>query len=306
MADDNKVIKLKPGQGKLIDCAVGILEKNVLDREELGFSTRVLVQCNLPHSNPGDDLKVWTRTNGHSCMSIQPRWYMKDGELVCSGYPYGNIPRLLLFFLCTQAVQTKSRQIVLGDSLSGFMRNIDLEVTGGRWGTINRFKDQMWRLLSATISFTYDTEQLKALKNASIASKMQLWWDTKQPDQANLFNSYVELTEEFYNEIMSYPVPVDMGIVSTLKKSPLALDLYTWLTYRVVSISKPTRISWMALSGQVGSDYSNVEDFVTKAKEALHKIYALWPELKIEEVRGGIILKPSKPSVPLISDISTK
>ena len=35
--------------------------------------------------------------------------------------PYGNIPRLLLAWVCTEAVRTQSRELVLGASLSAFM-----------------------------------------------------------------------------------------------------------------------------------------------------------------------------------------
>ena len=33
--------------------------------------------------------------------------------------PYGNLPRLLIAWLCTEAVRTQSRELVLGRSLSG-------------------------------------------------------------------------------------------------------------------------------------------------------------------------------------------
>lgn len=295
---DNKNQKLKPSQVKLLDKASDIRLLNVFDRDEIGFSTRMFVQCNLPHSDPGEELPVWSRTNGNLCLSIQPKRYVKDGKVLCVGYPYGTIPRLLLFYVCSQAIQTKSREISLDKTLSAFMQNIDLDVTGGRWGTIHRFKDQFRRLFTASIDFTGDFGNATIDKRASIANTVQLWWDAKEPNQASLFESFIGLTEEFYNEIMTYPIPVDMGIVSAIKQSPLALDLYTWLTHRVVYLSKPTRISWLSLSEQLGSDYNRLDNFVANTKDALHKLYALWPELKIDEVKGGLILKPSKPSVP--------
>jgi hypothetical protein len=301
MADDNRITKLRSNPAKLIDRAVEIQERNVLDRNELGFSTRVFVQCSLPHRDPAKkgNPNVWKRVNGNFSLRIQPGWDEKDGKAFCIGYAYGNIPRLLLFYVCTQAIQTKQRKIALGTSLSEFMRAVDLEVTGGKQGTIARFKEQVWRLFNASISFNYESDNVKAVTKANIANTIQLWWNPEYPDQGSLFENYIILTEEFYNEIMTYPVPVDMGIVSAIKQSPLALDLYTWLTYRVVSLNKPTRISWASLSGQVGSDYSDLDNFVRNTKEALAKIYSCWPELQIDEVQGGVILKPSRTSVPL-------
>ena len=37
--------------------------------------------------------------------------------------PYGNLPRLILAWLCTEAVQTQSRELALGRSLSDCIRN---------------------------------------------------------------------------------------------------------------------------------------------------------------------------------------
>lgn len=299
MTDEAKIMKLSPSQEKLLNRVEGIRLEDVFSRDEMGFSTRMFVQCNLPHSDPGNDLPVWTRTNGNVSLSIQPKRYAVNDGIACIGYPYGNIPRLLLFYACTQAIKTKNREILLDRTLSTFMKNIDLDVTGGRWGTVNRFKSQLRRLFTASIDFTGNLGTATIDVKANLASKVKLWWDARDPNQSTLFDSYVLLTEEFFDEIMQNPVPLDMGIVSTIKQSPLALDLYTWLTHRIVSVSKPTKIPWKSLALQLGSDYGRLGDFVTSAKEALRKIYALWPDLKIEEYRGGITLKPGTPSVPM-------
>lgn len=294
-------MRLKPSQAKLISKAVEIQKRSALERDEMGFSTRMFVQCSLPHRDPAKkgNPQVWKRINGTFSLRIQPGWDEKDGKWFCIGYPYGNIPRLLLLYICTQVIQTGSKEISLGTSLSDFLRSIDLEVTGGRWGTITRVKDQMWRLFSASIFFNYEDDDLQASKKANIASSIQLWWNRKRPEQTSLFESYICLTEEFYNEVMNHPIPIDMGIVSAIKQSPLAIDLYTWLTYRTSYLNKPISISWMSLAEQMGSEYTDVKDFAKRAKEALGKIYGCWPDLRVnEQVRGGLILKPSRPSVP--------
>ena len=47
--------------------------------------------------------------------------------------PYGNLPRLLIAWLCTEAVRTQSPELVLGSSLSEFMRKLDIHTqSGGR------------------------------------------------------------------------------------------------------------------------------------------------------------------------------
>ena len=45
--------------------------------------------------------------------------------------PYGNIPRLLLAWVCTEAVRTQSRELVLGRSLYEFMRKLGMDDRSG-------------------------------------------------------------------------------------------------------------------------------------------------------------------------------
>ena len=52
--------------------------------------------------------------------------------------PFGNLPRLILAWVCTEAVRTGRREIVLGKSLSDFMRALGVySSSGGRGGVSN-------------------------------------------------------------------------------------------------------------------------------------------------------------------------
>ncbi len=295
---DIKVVKLAANQEAILDAAVRMQDKNALEANSLGFLCRELVQVSLPHSNPGNDLPVWSRENGNLSLTLQPKRYMKEGELQCVGYPYGVIPRLILIYLCSEVVRTKDRYVPLGNSMSNFMQDIGIsDVSGGRWGTITRFKDQLRRLLTANINFTYDTNQVKIDENASIAKRTVLWWDESTPEQETLFDSYVKLDYDFVERICAHPVPLDKRMVAVMQKSPLALDLYFWLNHRVTWLKANQRISWKALAQQMGSAYSDVNNFKKAAKKELQTIKALWPGLNIESAHGGFILKPSRPHV---------
>jgi len=144
--------------------------------------------------------------------------------------------------------------------------------------------------------------------NRPIARKYFFWWDEKSPTQASLFKNSVLLDEEFYDEIINHPVPIDMRAISILKQSSLALDFYTWLTYRTFTLKSPQKIPWSSLHQQVGSDYGRLIDFKRKSYDALKKIKAIWPELKIDETSDCLIIKPSKSHIaPLkISMLTSK
>ena len=63
--------------------------------------------------------------------------------------PYGNLPRLILAWVSTEAVRTQSRELVLGKSLSEFMRTLGIYNSGGNPQT--RLRNQMRRLFGCTV-----------------------------------------------------------------------------------------------------------------------------------------------------------
>ena len=278
-----------------------LLSIDAKDAGALGFMARPLVQVTLPHRNPGD-VPAYTRSCGNLHLTIQPMIIQQGKKFINYGVAYGTIPRLVMAWLSTETVKTKSREIPLGDSLSSFMRSLDLLPTGGRWGTIGRLKQQVARLFSCSFSLLYDeTNQLTDpghLLNAGfrLASRYHFFWDPMHPEQAALFNSSVTLSEDFYNIITNKPVPVDMRILKAVRSSPLALDIYTWLTYRMSYLEKPSAIPWERLRDQFGSEYKELKTFKFKFIKRLGDVLALYPA-KVQLQEDVLILLPSKTSI---------
>ncbi|MFQ5561157.1 MAG: replication protein RepA, partial [Nitrospinota bacterium] len=263
---------------RIVDAANEIYFTPETPEEEKAFLSRHLVQVTLPHSSPGN-MPTWTRTNGALSLSIRPGWdYEKNKSL---GYPYGSIPRLLLFWMTAEALRTKSRKIELGASLAAFTRDVGLSSNtgGGKRGDQTRLKNQMEKLFRATISFeaNYQDESISGKRwlDMQIAPEGELWWDFKSPQQASFFNSWIELGEKFYGAIIAAPVPLDMRALKALKRSPFALDLYAWATYKTYALSKGKKkeqfIPWRAFIQQFGADYSTVKNFTQKAKATFVK-----------------------------------
>ena len=215
-------------QRELIEQGVGIFEEMASARDA-AFIARELVLASLPHSNPGDR-PLWTRRNGNVTLAIQPGMNIQTGQSY--GYPYGIIPRLLLFWITTEALRTGDRRLELGNSLSGFMTQLGLSAYTGRGkrGDAKRLRDQMERLFRSRFSLErYEVDDVRAGKSwidMQVAPQGDLWWSVRAPDQGALWGSWIELGELFYTANTSAPVPVDMRALRALKRSPLALDLY--------------------------------------------------------------------------------
>jgi hypothetical protein len=272
----------------LINRALAIEDELALDADALGFMARAMVQATLPHSKVvGNE---FTRRNGNYSLTI-----LSPSSI---GLPYGSVPRLLLAWVTTEAVKTKSRELELGDSLSGFMRELDLVPTGGRWGSITRLKEQTKRLFASSITAIYEQGQGTQIINQAVADRAVFWWHPKDPDQAALWKSTITLTDNFYREIIDRPVPIDMRAIKALKKSPMALDIYTWLTYRVSYLKRPTAISWASLAMQFGSSYSRQRDFKTAFTSELKKVVTVYGGVQVEALPTGLLVKPSLTHIP--------
>ena len=258
---------------------------------DLGFMARMLALCSLPRTNPGNRLQ-YKRVNGPFTLYMTA---VSGNKL-----PYGNLPRLLLAWVSTEAVRTQSRELVLGRSLSEFMRALGLEPVGG---VRTRLRNQMRRLFSAYVSLVYEDKRGMVIAGSQFADRAELWWNERKPDEPVLWESKIELGEKFFQEIINHPVPIDMNTLKAMKRSSLGLDLYLWVTYRTFALTRPLRFSWPHLYRQFGVDPSRADDhnavqyFRRKVLRELKKIKLAWPDLNYTTGRGVLIFLPSTPAI---------
>ena len=149
---------------------------------DLGFMARLMALCSLPRTNPGDRHQ-YQRVNGPYKLILS-----RTGEYKL---PFGNLPRLLLAWVSTEAVRTQSRELVLGRSLAKFMKTLGVYTTSG--ATQTRLRNQMKRLFGCTVSLIYKDENVNATVNAVIADHTVFWWNERKPDQPSLWDSKIEL-----------------------------------------------------------------------------------------------------------------
>ena len=251
---------------------------------DLGLMARTMALCSLPRSNPGNRLQ-YKRVNGPFTL------YMIAGG--GNKLPFGNLPRLLMAWLSTEAVRTQSRELGLGRSLSEFMRSLGINSdSGGARREQTRLRNQMNRLFSCTVSLIYEDESGFARVTSPVADKHEFWWNERKPGERVLWDSKIHLGEAFFNEIINHPVPLDTNILTALKRSSLGLDLYLWLVYRQFG-PNPDEHS-----------HDAIQNFRRRVLRELKKIKLAWPGLNYTTGRGLLILYPSTPAVPPASEHS--
>jgi hypothetical protein len=278
---------ITPSVEQIINQALAIEAESAQDAGALGFMARAMVQATLPHKKVvGNE---FARRNGNYTLTL-----LAPSKI---GLPYGTVPRLLLAWMTTEAVKTKSRELELGDSLAGFMRELGMSPTGGARGDITRLKDQARRLFSCTVSATFDDAKKHADMGYRLADKSVLWWEAKDPEQAGLWQSTVTLSEAFFSELVAHPIPVDLRALKALKKSPMALDAYCWLTYRASYAKRPSLIPWSVLALQFGSEYRLIRQFKAAFLAELRKVVTVYGGVQVEATDEGLLVRPSLPHI---------
>jgi len=208
--------------------------------------------------------------------------------------------------MTTEALRTGKRKLELGRSLSSFMGQLGLQCTGGHWGTIPRFRNQMERLFGAAISTRWRHDQTTQIhlggSNLVLAEEFDLWWAPQKLARTALAQSNVTLSQKFFEQLVEAPVPLDLRAIRALKRSPLSLDLYAWATRRVSYLKKPLRISWRSFQLSFGAGYADTPQgksrFRGNAIEALRRVKAVYPQLKIDVKPEGLVLFPSSTHIP--------
>ena len=277
------------------------LARDAEENPAMAFLAKELMQCTLPHSDPGK-IRIWKRTNNLITLKIESGSDAKSDELL--GIPFGIIPRLLMFYINTEAIRTRSRRIVFGRNLSDFMRKIGLNPRGhGVRSDYKRMIEQATRLFTARITFVDERQErdLPPRIDMVVAAKQDLWWTPHSADQYTIWESWIELSQDFFEAITNSPVPVDLNVLKQLKRSPLALDLYGWASYRVYLVNrerKAVTIPLSRLKEQFGGEYASQKEFNRYFKLAMGKVKKAYPALTFTIHEGAITLFPSQTAIP--------
>lgn len=281
---------------KMAEEIISIMEHDASELGMISYMAQMLVQMTLPHSElrgtNGLPVTEYSKTNGRATLTIMT-------PSIYGGIPFGVVPRQLLMWLTTEAVRTKQKEIFLGDSLTAFLRDIGIAVTGGKEGSLTRFKKQSDRLFNSFINYDPGDTTNAPRSNLKITSsnKSFSFW---RSDGKPTWESHIVLDTEFYESLIQNPVPIDKRAIRALSGNAFALDLYCWLTWRMYSVKKYTRIPWEYLQLQFGANYKDLRFFRRRFAEVLNQVLAVYPA-SVSVEKDCLILQPSTTSIRKIT-----
>jgi hypothetical protein len=251
----------------------------------------------LPHKRT--DAAEWVRDGADIRLRVESG-KTHDGTAV--GIPFGYVARLILLYLQTEAIKTRSREVELGRSMHGWLKAMGLNSGGKGYEAV---REQSRRLSLCRLTFYRLGERGEAVLNGGFVREAILpakhegkgGADSASP-QLSLWRETVVLDEVFYESLIRHPLPVRESAIRALSGQSMAIDLYVWLAYRLHHLQRPTRVPWPALYAQFGGGFAQRRQFKAHAREALALALAAYPEARVAEEEHGLTLMPSPPPVP--------
>ena len=120
----------------------------------------------------------------------------------------------------------------------------------------------------------------------------------RDPRQRSLWANEIRFSPRFFESLRQHAVPLDLRAIKALRHSARGLDVYAWLVNRLWRLKKPTKVRWTSLKWQFGNPDQELQSFKRAFKTALKQALMVYPEARVEIVRGGLKISPSAPAIP--------
>lgn len=271
----------------------------VQDEEPVpAFLHSALCAMSLPTKRPKDETLPILREDGKYALAINPRPILQtvDGKPVLRslGVPYGAYPRVALIYLLSQAVTKRSRDVYLGRNFTEWMRRLGYQtVSYGPRGTANRMREQVDRLLACEWQIRWDGTEADnnafAVRDVKISNEY-----AGSLEKNGAFAREIRMSEVFYSHLIEHAVPLNEVAIRELKGTPTALDLYTYLAYRLPRITsdKGQTISWDQLARHLGNE-ADSKRFRQTVRETMQLVSAVYPNADVDLSGRKVVLNPS-------------
>lgn len=223
----------------------------------------------------------------HSAHAAATNYTRRNGgvTVACEGkIPYGSYARILLLWICTQAVITKTR-VIKFPTITKLLNELGLSKHGKLVHAIN--------------------EQIDLLRGCKIT-----YHRAGQPAPITLYkvepDGSIMLSGAFYSRLTHAPVPVDIHALTSIRKSTLAMDLLMFLSYRLPKIDADNAvdIGLDLLAKQLGSDYKHDYHFRDALKKALVAVYEIYPAANVMLLNDRLRMTYSLPHVQKVLELT--
>jgi hypothetical protein len=278
---------------------IDVAAATMLDDEMGEFSTIIYsgwCHAGLPHRRTPSDAD-WQIKTDYVTLVVEPGKLPKeDGSYQFVGVPYGANSRLILYYLMDKALVTGNRTVELGKSLNAFLDRLGLS-QGGK--TNKSVREQIERISRCKLTFHLQKGNFRGVSNQAIVESAAFFESEKDDDrQQSLFTDTLRLSEGFYQQLQRHAVRLDERAIRKIHNNSRALDVYSWLAFRLHHLKEPTFISWGALRPQFAAGIKWASNFTPVMRDDLLLALSVYEQAKVDIAERGITVYPSPPPVP--------
>lgn len=272
------------------------------------YTHAVFCQCVLPAKALPQGQRYYEVKHGKSSLIIQAGLLRDDaGKIHEMEVPAGAKARLLFPYIIDNAKRSGNPTVDMGHNLYQFMLQNKVPIGGKNRSELlrqaNNISTSMINLgvWGETSSHKYMTQ-----KQYRVAEEMSFWAE-KNPDQLSMWNQYITLSDEFMAAIEDHSVLLDLQPFIALQSNPRAMDMYTWLSYRIPSVRGAVKISYKDLHSIFGAQTKLLGDFKRDFKKALNLAlpYVDKADLDLESDTRHLIIRNKTHKTFITSGIGT-
>jgi hypothetical protein len=215
--------------------------------------------------------------------------------------PAGPKARIINAYVTDYALRHRTPVIPLGESLREAMSKMEIPIGGKNGKELQR---ELENFASATIHLgVWDVEGGKARqKPLPVAGDISFWIE-KDENQRTLWQQEMELSPQYFAAVIDGDrmAPVYWPALKALQHNPRAMDLHSFLVYRLRSgLERPVTLPVDVLHSMFGQDIKHRHHFVAEFKNALAEAHRWYPTARVEWLKdgSGLTLKNSPALIP--------
>jgi hypothetical protein len=280
---------------QIADTASSALVRELEASGEIGYSYSAWCLAGLPHRDQ-PKTEAWVIETDFARLLVRPGIRLRDdNSQEHLGVPFGSFARLLLVDWQTEALERGSREIHIGRSASALVARLGV-ARGGP--TNSKVVEQVERLATCSVDFAFGSDKRGVIINERLVEAFSYVADPdpRAKPGARLIERLL-LSQAFYDELRRHPVLVDKAAMRDLTTSPLAIDIYLWLAFRLHSLPHETPVGWNKLWRQFGSRVGALKNFKTGFEGPLHLALSAYPHAQVRVSDRGLLLIPSPPPI---------
>ena len=267
-----------------------------------------MTQVFFPHTKIPEKELFYERTHGNSKILVV-RGPLVDPDTLKAfprDIPYGRAARLAMTHIVSSAVRNRSRSVDMGGSMREFLESFGISPSST--SQHDKFWDQVMNIAASSIVLCHAGDEKFKTRRFYFASAMD--YEVRRDRRGRRWNTEMELSPEFYEQVVRTPMPFDMNHIRALAGSARLMDIYLFLCHRTpdprIKAGKSVRIQLDDLSHVFAPNVSSKRHFKRQLIRDLDTIADIYPwfRAEVDTDKNFLVLNQSPPPVPRKVQIS--